>query len=108
MRRKADMARFDVYRNPNPQASHELYLDVQSDLVSTATRWCIPLLAAQPGHPVVKRAQGILNIQDGSYVMDTPNLLSVPAALLRQPIGRLGSQEQSMAEASIEFMLRGY
>ena len=102
------MARFDVYRNPNPLASHALYLDVQSDLVSTATRWCIPLLAAKPGHPVVNRAQGILNIREANYLMDTPNLLSVPAALLRHPVGHVGSQEQSMAEASIEFMLRGY
>ncbi|MDO8441407.1 MAG: CcdB family protein [Polaromonas sp.] len=102
------MARFDVYRSPNPHASHQLYLDVQSDLVSTATRWCIPLLFAKPGYPVVSRAQGMLNLLDDSYVMDTPNLLSVPAALLRHPVGRLRSQEQSMAEASIEFMLRGY
>jgi hypothetical protein len=102
------MARFDVYRNPNPQASHALFLDVQSDLVSTATRWCIPLLAAKPGHPVVSRAQGILNIQQASYLMDTPNLLAVPNALLRHPVGRLGPAEQSMAEASLEFMLRGY
>ncbi|MDI1269358.1 MAG: CcdB family protein [Hydrogenophaga sp.] len=102
------MARFDVFRNPNPRASHQLYLDVQSDLVSTATRWCIPLLAAKPEYPVASRAQGLLNLLDDSYVMDTPNLLSVPAALLRHPVGRLGPQEQALAEASIEFMLRGY
>ncbi|MBA3592467.1 MAG: CcdB family protein [Pseudomonadota bacterium] len=102
------MARFDVYRNPNPRASHQLYVDVQSDLVSTATRWCIPLLAAKPGFPVVSRAQGVLSLLGDSYVMDTPNLLAVPAALLRQSVCRLGPPEQAMAEASIEFMLRGY
>ena len=26
------MLRFDVYRNPNPRATHALYIDVQSDL----------------------------------------------------------------------------
>ena len=41
------MARFDVYRNPNPRASHGLLLDVQSDLVRTHTRWCVPLLRAE-------------------------------------------------------------
>jgi hypothetical protein len=102
------MARFDIFRNPNPQASHQLYLDVQSDLVSTATRWCIPLLAAKPGAPVASRAQGLLNLLDDSYVMDTPNLLAVPATLLRHPVSHLGPQERAMAEASIEFMLRGY
>lgn len=102
------MPRFDIYRNPNPRASHAYYLDVQSDLVSTATRWCIPLLAAKPGQPLVNRAQGMLNIHDANYVMDTPNLLAVPAALLRNPMVRLGPSGQSMAEAAIEFMLRGY
>ena len=29
------MPRFDVYRNPNPRATHSLLLDVQSDLVRT-------------------------------------------------------------------------
>ena len=76
------MPRFDVYRNPNPRASHALFLDVQSDLVSTATRWCIPLLQARPGEPVVGRAQGLLSVAQVSYLMDTPNLLAVPAALL--------------------------
>ena len=102
------MARFDVFRNPNPHASHQLYLDVQSDLVSTATRWCIPLLAAKPGYPVASRAQALLNLLDDTYVMDTPNLLSVPAALLRHAIAHLGPQERTVAEASTEFMLRGY
>lgn len=102
------MGRFDIYRNPDSRASHALYLDVQSNLVSTATRWCIPLLAVKPGHPVVTRAQGILEIQEVSYLVDTPNLLSVPVALLRHPVGHLGSSDQSIAEAFIEFMLRGY
>ena len=102
------MPRFDVYRNPNPRASHAFYLDVQSDLVSTATRWCIPLRLETPGEPIVNRAQGIVEIQGATYVCDTPNLLAVPAGLLRQSVRRLGPAEQSRVEASIEFMLRGY
>ena len=102
------MPRFDIYRNPNPRASHALFLDVQSDLVSTATRWCIPLLQARSGEPVVSRAQGLLTVAQASYLMDTPNLLAVPASLLRQPVAHLAPQDQAMAEASIEFMLRGY
>ena len=102
------MPRFDIYRNPNPQASHPLYLDVQSDLVSTATRWCIPLRPRVPGQPVVKRAQAMLDIEGATYVMDTPNLLAVPAALLRGAVLRLSASDQTVAGASIEFMLRGY
>jgi CcdB protein len=102
------MPRFDIYRNPNPQASHPFYLDVQSDLVSTATRWCIPLRLQLPGRPIVRRAQGLLAIDGANYVIDTPNLLAVPAALLRNAVLRLGASDQAAAEASIEFMLRGY
>ncbi|WP_243457600.1 CcdB family protein [Ottowia testudinis] len=33
------MPRFDLYPNPNRRAGHALLLDVQSDLVTIATRW---------------------------------------------------------------------
>ena len=42
------------------------------------------------------------------YVLDTPNVLAVPTRLLRAPIRRLSDGEQAVAEACIEFMLRGY
>ena len=102
------MPRFDIYKNPNPKASHAFYLDIQSDLVTTATRWCIPLRTAQHGQPMVQRAQGLLNVQGGPCLMDTPSLLAVPNALLRTPIDRLDTAAQALAEASVEFMLRGY
>ena len=102
------MPRFDIYRNPNPRASHGFYLDVQSDLVATATRWCIPLALHKPGQPLIQRAQTLIEVQGAPHVMDTPNLLAVPAALLRHPLTRIGPAEQGVAEASIEFMLRGH
>lgn len=102
------MPRFDVYRNPNPRASHALYLDVQSDLVTTATRWCIPLFAASRGSALVSRAQVLLTVLEDSFVVDTPNILAVPTSLLRNPVTRVGSRDQAMVEAAIEFMLRGY
>ena len=102
------MSRFDIYKNPNPKGAHAFYLDIQSDLVTTATRWCIPLRTAKTGQPVVNRAQGLLKVQGVNCLMDTPNLLAVPAALLRKPIDRLDAAAQTLAEASVEFMLRGY
>jgi hypothetical protein len=51
------MPRFDLYRNPNQRAVHGLYLDVQSDLVSTSTRWCLPLFQAVGGTLLMTRAQ---------------------------------------------------
>jgi hypothetical protein len=102
------MPRFDIYKNPNPKAAHAFYLDMQSDLVTTATRWCIPLRIAKPGQPVVDRAQGLLKVQGVDCLLDTPNLLAVPRPLLKSPIDRLDAADQAMAESSVEFMLRGY
>lgn len=102
------MPRFDVYRNPNRRAKYALYLDVQSDLVNTVTRWCVPLHMAAVGQPVLLRAQSSLKVGEDLYVLDTPNMLAVPATLLRQPVRRLTEGEQAVVEACIEFMLRGY
>ncbi|MFT4194443.1 CcdB family protein [Ottowia sp.] len=102
------MARFDIFRNPNPRAAHTLYLDVQSDLVTTATRWCIPLRHATAGQPVMQRAQSTLMVDGEAFVLDAPNVLAVPGHLLRQPVRKLAEAEQAVVEACIEFMLRGY
>ena len=102
------MPRFDVYRNPNARATHPLFLDVQSDLVRTVTRWCVPLLQAPDGLPVMTRAQQRVHVADQVWLLDTPNILAVPAAMLRNHAGRLGSDEQLLVETSIGFMLRGY
>jgi CcdB protein len=102
------MPRFDIYKNPNPKGAHAFYLDIQSDLVTTATRWCIPLRIARLGQPVVDRAQGLLKVQGVNCLMDTPNLLAVPNVLLKTPVERLDAAAQALAEASVEFMLRGY
>jgi hypothetical protein len=102
------MPRFDVYRNPNPHATHSLYLDIQSDLVTTATRWCIPLRREQPGVQTVQRAHCMVGVEGTRYVVDTPNVLAVPAALLRRPVQHLAASDQTLTEAAIEFMLRGH
>ncbi len=102
------MARFDVYRNPNRVASHPFFVDVQSDLVAIATSWCIPLYPCQVSHPLIRGIQAPANIGGLPCVMDAPNLLAVPAVLLRDRVAHLAVSEQAAAEACIEFMLRGY
>jgi hypothetical protein len=52
--------------------------------------------------------QAVIEFDRREYVMDTPNLLAVPASLLRQHAGRLSTGDQMIAESCIEFMLRGY
>ena len=103
------MPRFDLYRNPNPRASHALYLDVQSDLVSTSTRWCVPMaLASGIDAPVMAGAQVVITVDGQAWLLDTPNILAVPATLLRARHGRLSSNDQLRVEAALDFMLRGY
>jgi len=102
------MPRFDIFVNLNKAASHLLYVDVQSDVVRLSTRWCIPLSRHIPPRPIMQGAQALIEVDHQDYVMDTPNLLAVPASLLRQQAGRLSSSDQLIAESCIEFMLRGY
>lgn len=99
---------FDIYRNPNSRASHPFYLDVQSDLVTTATRWCIPLALWAPGGAVLTRAQTLLKIQKVAYVLDAPNILALPTQMPRAPPIRLEPNEHALVESCIDFMLRGY
>ena len=102
------MPRFDVYRNPNPRATHALYLDVQSDLVRTATRWCVPLFQVPDGFPAMSRAQHRLNVAGQQWLLDTPNLLAIPTTVLHAQVGHLSGDEQLLVEGAIDFMLRGY
>jgi hypothetical protein len=102
------MPRFDLYRNPNQRAAHGLYLDVQSDLVSTSTRWCLPMFKQIEGAPLLTRAHWAVDVDDQSWVVDTPNVLAVPKTLLRERRGRLASEDPLRVEAAIDFMLRGY
>lgn len=58
--------------------------------------------------PIVKGAQALIELDHRKYGLDTPNLLAVPARLLRHRAGGLSLSDKSIAEACIEFMLRGY
>jgi hypothetical protein len=52
--------------------------------------------------------QALIEFHEQQYLMDTGNLLAVPALLLQRPTARLTSDEQFLAESCVEFMLRGY
>lgn len=102
------MPRFDIFLNPNKAARHGLYVDVQSDFVRVSTRWCLPMFLPAAAQPLIQGAQAVISVGGTAYVLDAPNLLAVPASLLRQRAGRLSSGDQLLAESCIEFMLRGY
>jgi hypothetical protein len=101
------VARFDLFRNPNPLASHPLLLDVQCDLVLTSTRWCVPLMPAAAGAPALAQAQAVLLLDGQHWVLDAPNILAVPLAWLRKPQGRLPADDRLRVESALDFMLRG-
>ena len=101
------MPRFDLYRNPNPRATHGLLLDVQSDLVRTSTRWCITLLQPDDHAPLLTGAQHLVSAGGQPWVFDTPNILAVPAALLRSPLQKLGAEDRMKVDSALDFMLRG-
>ena len=102
------MPRFDIYRNPNPAATHPLFLDVQSNLVRTATRWCVPLFLPPADFPALTRAQCHIAIGGEAWLLDAPNILAVPMGLLKVPVHHLLAEEQALVENALEFMLRGY
>ena len=54
------------------------------------------------------RAQWTVTVDEQSWVVDAPNILAVPKAMLREHRGRLGSADQLRVESAIDFMLRGY
>jgi hypothetical protein len=56
----------------------------------------------------MSRAQHRLHVVGQEWLLDTPNMLAVPAAVLRNHVGRLSSDEQLLVESAIDFMLRGY
>jgi hypothetical protein len=41
------------------------------------------------------------------WLLDTPNMLAVPAAQLREAIGRVSRDEQLLVDSAIDFLLRG-
>ena len=53
-------------------------------------------------------AQPQLTVDGQPWIADTPNILAVPAVLLRLKVERLASDDQLRIESALDFMLRGY
>ncbi len=76
-------------------------MDVQSDLVRTHTRWCVPLLRADDNGPLMTGAQHLVSIAAQSWVFDAPNILAVPAALLRAPLQALDAEARLKVDSAL-------
>jgi len=102
--------RFDVYRNPGPQAEATPYLlDVQSDLLQgLETRVVVPLRRRDrfPG-PLSERLTPMFTIEGVECFMETPKLAAFPLRLLKTPLASLADRQADIT-AALDFLFEGY
>jgi toxin CcdB len=104
------MARFDVYRNPNPASRSRIpyLLDVQSGLLEPiATRVVVPLCKPEviSGKPA-ERLNPALQIEGRKYFLLTPELAGVPRKILGEPVANLAAERQAIVDA-LDFVFTG-
>ena len=85
------MARFDIYMNEGKSKKTTPYLiDVQSNVISgLATRIVVPLRAldAFSSLKVPNDLCPIIPVQGENYLLDTPQLASIPSSELKKKVG---------------------
>jgi toxin CcdB len=102
--------RFDVFRNESPNTGRRFpyFLVVQSDLLSGLIT-CVVVPLGKPSVVSGKLAQTLtpaLDIGAGSFVMYTPELGAVPAAVLRKRETNLDAQRDTILRA-VDFLISG-
>jgi toxin CcdB len=102
------MAQFDLYANPDPEVRDDLpyVVDVQVDFLGTLpSRVLVPL-----GRPDVFAPAGrlmpILPVGDQRLVLITPQMVSLPARLLDDPVGSLAEWRHDIV-AALDFLFTG-
>lgn len=104
------MRQFDVYANPNP-ASRKAYpyiVDVQHPVLDElTTRIVIPLgrLTAF-NNESMKILSPVVEYGDEKLVLLTPQIASMPARLLKNPVGSLSHLREDIL-AAIDFAVTG-
>ncbi|WDE02283.1 CcdB family protein [Thalassomonas actiniarum] len=104
------MSQFDVYENPSKK-SREAYpyiIDVQNALISDiTTRIVIPL--GRLSHFRNEKMNGLtptIRYTNEEFILLTPQIASLPANLLKSPIGSLESMRDEII-AAIDFAITG-
>jgi toxin CcdB len=99
------MAKYDLFRNPDGAG---YLLDVQTDLLAGLnTRIVVPLLPAALAPVPARRLNPVVELDEGPHVMVTQFLSAVPAALLKAPVGTLGTRFAEVT-AAIDLLLQGF
>jgi toxin CcdB len=104
------MRRFDVFRNESPRTGRRFpyFLVVQSELL-TGLSTCVVIPLGRASVVAGRLAQSLtpeLTIDDGSYVMYTPEIGPVPSVVLRKQIGNLEAQRDTILRA-LDFLFSG-
>jgi toxin CcdB len=102
---------FTLYRNKNSstRALYPLLLDVQSDLLEELqTRVVIPLTkkAGLVGKPV-SDLMPLIEFDDETYILLTPQLAGIARAELGAPAGSLARQRDTII-AALDFLFTGF
>lgn len=104
------MAQFDVYPNPSKQSKkHYPYLlDIQSPYISDiATRIVIPLgYASLFKNEVMTNLTPEISFANDLLLLLTPQISSVPARILKEPIGSLSHFREQIINA-LDFAIAG-
>ncbi|WP_339084848.1 CcdB family protein [Teredinibacter turnerae] len=104
------MAQFDVYPNPSKQTKkHYPYLlDIQSPYISDiTTRIVIPLgYAALFKYEAMTILTPEISFEDDLLLLLTPQISSVPAKILKEPIGSLSHFREKIIN-SLDFAVAG-
>ena len=101
------MARFDLYRVEGWRIP--LMVDVQADhLDELSSRIVIPLrqLETAPDSPI-PRLKPVLRLSTGDYVLETPDLGSLPLIGLGPPVGNI-AEHRDQITAAIDFLFQGF
>jgi toxin CcdB len=104
------MPQFDVYINPskNTRSAFPYIVDIQNPVISDiATRIVIPLGRIKDFKN--EKMQGLtpeLNYDGEQLLLLTPQIASIPAKLLKNPVGSLSHFRDEII-AAIDFAIRG-
>ena len=102
------MAQFDVYKNlnKNTQKAFPYMVDIQNSIVSDiSTRIVIPL--GKASHFKNQQMEGLtleIGHDEENLVLITPQLASVPATILKEPIGSLEHMRDDIV-AALDFLI---
>ena len=104
------MAQFDVYRNPSQKTKKlfPYFLDIQNPVISDiSTRIVLPLGKLEYfNNEAMEVLTPIIEYKGDALILLTPQIASIPASLLKNPIGSLSHRRDEIVSA-LDFAITG-